>query len=122
MKVECIETLNVVDDGTPDPWLRVGREYVVLSIFENAEREKYYRIATHADGGFGSLGLFPSSAFKVTDESWPDTWVKEISNGDTSIAPKAWQRLGFWEDFYDGDRQAEDLFRDERDKILNCES
>jgi hypothetical protein len=61
---------------------------------------------------------FSLKRFQGNRRSWPDTWVKETSNGDISIAPKMWQRLGFWEDFYDGDRQAEDIFRDERDKIL----
>lgn len=122
MIVKCISTSRSHEEGDSDPWLKAGREYVVLSIYENAQREKYYRLAAHDDGGFGSLGLFPSAAFDVVDSAWPHTWVEEIINGDISIAPKAWNRPGFWEEFYDGDRQAENTYRDEREKILKNES
>lgn len=122
MKVICTSIPDNDDILSLGSWLKIGREYVVLSIYENAQKKRYYRIAPHDDGGFGSLGLFPSSAFEVTDGTWSQTWVEEAANDDISIAPKAWQRRGFWEDFYDGDRRAEDVYRAERDKILKHES
>lgn len=122
MKIKCIAVSESEENNFTDPWLTLGKEYIVLCIEKNEQMEQYYRIFTRNDGGFGSLGLFPSSAFEVTDSTWPPTWVEERVDGCISIAPKAWQRLGFWEDFYDGDRQAEDVFRTERDRILEHES
>ena len=122
MKVKCISIPGIQNDTVSSPWIKAGNEYVVLSIYENSQGEKYYRIAPHADGGSESLGLFLSHAFEVVDDAWPPTWVQETVNGDISIAPKAWQRLGFWEEFYDGDRQAEDVYKEEKDKILKYEN
>lgn len=118
MIIRCISLQEsggqIVDSS---PWLKVGREYIVLSIEDNSQGERYYVIEPHS-GHLDSLGFFPSLDFEVIDESWPEAWVEDSSGGETSIAPKEWQRAGFWEEFHDGEKQALDSYREERDRIL----
>ena len=118
MIVKCISLLDASGQTVDSsPWLKLKKEYVVLGIEENSLREKCYLVETRS-GKLETLGFFSSLAFKIVDKSWPETWVKESINGEISIAPRSWQRTGFWEDFYDGESQAVDTYRKERDKIL----
>ena len=118
MIVKCISLPGsgeqIVDSS---PWLKVGREYIVLSIEENSQGDRYYAIEPHS-GNLDSFGFFPSFAFEVIDENWPEAWVEDSSGGEISIAPKAWQRAGFWEEFHDGEKHAVDTYREDRDRIL----
>jgi hypothetical protein len=122
MIVRCISLSSATgDEIDSSPWLKVGTEYVVLSIEENAQGERYYVLEPHL-GHSDSVGFFSSLGFEVVNESWPLAWIEERANGEISVAPKAWQRAGFWEDFHEGDLQAQCDYREERDKIRRCQA
>lgn len=119
MIVKCTSLQSATGHGMDEsPWLKVGREYVVLSIDENSQGERYYAIEPHY-GHIDSLGFFSALGFEVIDKNWPQSWVEESVDDEISIAPKAWHRAGFWEDFHDGSLQAVSQYEEEKDKIMN---
>ncbi|MFC4500639.1 MULTISPECIES: hypothetical protein [Streptomyces] len=64
-------------------------------------------------------GLYDSRLFEVTDGSVPQHWaVSHAASGDITLGPEKWERAGFWDDFFDGERWAVDLYQSEKNKSL----
>ncbi len=51
--------------------------------------------------------LYPARIFRITDSREPDDWVSETGDaGERYAYPSALNGAGFFEDFFDGNRQA----------------
>jgi hypothetical protein len=121
MKVRCIKLLN--SDKLPvktSPWLRLDKEYYVMSIRISLENEKKYTIISNdTDPGFVTMGLHHSECFEITSTKTPSNWNTQISlDGSITISPRSWQTPGFLERFYDCDKGAYEIFEHERDLII----
>ena len=45
--------------------------------------------------------------FKTTSTRIPHVWDIHLDqDGNLTLAPPAWQRRGFWEEYFDGDERA----------------
>ena len=118
MKVVCT---RVRDNGSGEwvqqsLWLTVGKEYVVLEIGFSAsvEDKVYYRIIGDAHESKKNPSLFSSDQFVVVDGTMPKSWaVCQNENLYVYIGPTCWHAPGFWDDFYDGDPTAEQIYRRE---------
>jgi hypothetical protein len=104
MRVVCIDLVNQVtgENETVSPWLRLHAEYEVLEVYCSPSRRVKLRIV--ADDA-ETPALFDSAMFMTIDDSLRPSWVASIrEGGELRIGPLSWMREGFWEDFFDGNR------------------
>jgi hypothetical protein len=66
--------------------------------------------------------LFDLSDFEVVDGILPSNWIADSSDETFELTPKSWTEPGFWERFFDGDPEALNTFRNERQTIVDCGS
>lgn len=105
MRVRCASIPGWDSENRPEssPWLTVGAEYLVLDILARPVGRTDLHIITDVRGEFG---LFPSSSFVSVDDRIPASWVARIDeHGVLRLGPPEWLRPGFWESYYDGDRE-----------------
>jgi hypothetical protein len=79
--------------------LTVGRAYEVLGIEADS-----YRMLTDedADHGPNEPVLYEPECFQVIDASEPAFWVSELGeDGERYAYPVPWNRVGFFEDYFD---------------------
>ena len=56
--------------------------------------------------------LYPSSLFTVVDDQWPDDWVVLYDeDGERYVSPAVFSEPGFFEDYFDGKKEAISIFR-----------
>jgi hypothetical protein len=121
MKVRCVRIFD--SRGNPieqSGWLTVGRVYLVLSVIFSGESEPRLRLV--GDGNNG-LALFRWDEFEIVGSIIPPTWI--IFPGPKSLiqlAPEPWTHPGFWERYYNQDRDAIAIFEQERKKIAEFDS
>lgn len=96
MKVIPLTTENEFWSLTP------GKEYVVIGLDHES-----YRILDDK----GEPILFPKEGFEVADDTIPQNWIWDRVNEDEYYAgPKELETTGFYEDYFDGKREAVELF------------
>lgn len=118
MKIECVEGFDLGPEKF-SPWLTVGKVYHVLSIERGADGECWFRIQTgQGDRGSSSVGLFRAENFRLVSSHRPSMWVDKENNGALQSSPESWQKVGFWEAFYDNDDETLANFEMERMAIV----
>jgi hypothetical protein len=66
-----------------------------------------------------SLGWFDSEGFVTTDGAIPSNWTAKVSeSGTLEIAPATWHVEGFWEAYYNGDSEAQQVYTEELKMVL----
>jgi hypothetical protein len=82
--------------------LTPGREYVVIGVDHES-----YRVVDDK----GEPILFPKEGFRVVDDAIPQDWVWDRQGDDEYYGgPAALQIPGFYEDFFEGQREAVEQF------------
>jgi hypothetical protein len=84
------------------PGVRIGEEYPVLEVLAAPPRILFRlpdRSARRDE--IGSPGLWDAAMFEVVSGRMPSCWVTGLNDGRLTLAPREWQRPGFWEDFFD---------------------
>ncbi|MFE4369112.1 hypothetical protein ACFRMN_12865 [Streptomyces sp. NPDC056835] len=84
------------------PGIHIGEEYQVLEVLANRTRVMF-RIPPRADSwdSVDTPGLWDAAMFEVVSDRMPACWVAGLNDGGLTLAPKEWQRPGFWEDYFD---------------------
>ncbi|MFI8817355.1 MULTISPECIES: hypothetical protein [unclassified Streptomyces] len=102
------------------PGIRVGVEYPVLEVI-TTQRQVLLRIPERSDVMVerDSPGLWDASMFTVVNGRMPDCWEAGLEDGRLTLAPKAWQRPGFWDDYFDGEPSAGDEYERLRTEIIS---
>jgi hypothetical protein len=102
--VRCVQIISpatgaVVSDH---PSMRVGVEYPVLEVLTTAN-QVLLRIPDQLDTREyrDSPGLWDAAMFTVVSSRMPTCWVAGLEDGRLTLAPREWQRAGFWEDYFD---------------------
>ncbi|MCF3136649.1 hypothetical protein [Streptomyces olivochromogenes] len=105
MIVRCIQIISPATGKvvTDHPAIRVGAEYPVLEVSTTARRVEL-RIPELLDTTDyrDRPGLWDAAMFTVVSSRMPSCWVAELEDGRLTLAPREWQRAGFWEDYFDG--------------------
>jgi hypothetical protein len=87
------------------PWLTLGSEYVVLSLYVSTEGKRGVEIRLIPDEGGRINALFDLADFEITDPRPSAQWRVAIHDGDLHLEPEAWMVPGFWSVFF-GDEPA----------------
>ena len=105
MRVRCDQAK---DSEGGDVGLTIGRVYEVLAI----EADWYRLLMDETDPLCPNEPLlFDPSCFSIVDDEEPACWVMEMGDdGDRYAGPERWGRVGFFEDFFDGDASAREQF------------
>jgi hypothetical protein len=114
MKVRCKNIYNEHTKRFEDTssWLTIGKEYVVLEVEVNSLEKTFYRLIGDNDNKMPAL--YNASQFEIVDGGMPKNWeVSQLSDGTLIICPKVWQEPGFWEDCYDHDPKALEIYKRE---------
>ena len=112
MKVKYIGSKS--DGGT---WLIVDKEYVVIEVFSSYKGKVFYRIISDDNN---SPILEKAVLFQIIDDKPAINWVIDYYEGRyLSFSPSAWGELGFWEDYFNFDKEAEQIFEAEKKIIFS---
>jgi len=121
MKIKCLKILdpNTGKELESSSSLTVGKEYVVLSIHvEDRDNTKFQILRDDHTPSFHN-----ANQFEVISSKIPNTWqIDFIPKSYLSLGPKAWSRPGFWDDYFDGDPEAEAIFDREKEVMFSEES
>lgn len=118
MKVKCIAIFDSYSGSALEksPWLTVGTVYSVLSVFVAEEKPAEYRLL--ADDGF-TPGMYRADQFELVSNVIPANWVVNFEAGlYFELAPRAWLKDGFWEEYFDGNPIAIESFESEKNEIF----
>ena len=64
--------------------------------------------------------LADSRQFKTISNDIPSGWIVNLpKEGFIELAPQKWTRLGFWEDFFNGEQEALNDFEEEKNKMMS---
>ncbi len=121
MKVRCQQIINEHTQQQQDtsPWLTVGKEYIVLAIEVYPTKNLYLLVD---DSSNQAPHLHNAKQFQVVTHHIPSNWI--VNSGDleiVTIGPKAWQASSFWEECYDGDLKALEIYKREASIIYEEE-
>ena len=120
MKLRCLSIVSPVDGSqrAESAWLRVGHEYVVLTLLIDASGRVKVQILDEDQ----TPSYWQGEMFETSDESLPRNWVARLDpRGLLEFAPRDWLRDGFWEDYFDGVAEAEALYERELSIIVGDE-
>jgi hypothetical protein len=85
------------------PRLRVGEEYVVLSVLVDRSLWTVGLQLLEREGDRGSW--YPAAMFERVSTRIPSNWVVQLwTDGSLHLAPEPWLRPGFYEGYVDGER------------------
>lgn len=120
MKVKCI---NICNERTKEhintsPWLTIGKEYLVLEMSVYPGKKILYRLPSDENN---SPVLFDSAQFEVVSGKIPTTWVIDQSKYSLTLSPLVWKKSGFWEDVFNYEDSAIEIYKKEARKILEEE-
>lgn len=108
--------------GTPvedHPRLRLGDEYVVLSVLVS---DWLWQVGLQLLEG-DRWGWYPAGMFETVSAAIPSNWVTQLdSEGSLRLAPEAWLQPGFYEGYVNDERNgpaARQIFERERAIILD---
>jgi len=121
MKVKCIKIYNehTKEYQEKSSWLTIGKEYIVLAI-EIRQDKVLFLIASDSNE---QPVLQNAIQFEVLSKKIPSTW--RILPGALelfTLEPKAWQEPGFWEDCYDHEPGALEIYKREARVIMEEEN
>jgi hypothetical protein len=113
MKLRCV---RIIDEKTGriqerSPWLTVGKVYHALSVFLDERKTLLVRMV--GDDGV-TPALYGLDQFEVVSPKISSSWVIDWHDGVFQLAPARWLTPGFWERYFDGEREALLMFDEER--------
>lgn len=120
MRVHCTsnEFSTIGDVNAVDHELTIGEEYTVLEVISGHTFESpSYRLL---DDSKNSPALHLSRNFEISDTQIPANWgIKLVPPDVIWLGPISWQKNGFWESFFDGERWAKTEYEQELAIILS---
>lgn len=122
MKVKCINIYNerTQKNEATHHRLTIGSTYVVIEM-EIYPNKIFYRLV--GDGLDQSPTLHNAIQFEVLSGKIPSNWaLSQLNPGELIIGPAAWKSLGFWEDCFESDLTALEIYKREARIILGEES
>ncbi len=108
MLVRCEFIISPPSGGAlpADAWLKAGSEYLAVGIVVDPGRQIDLRVVDDS----GEPSLWPMAMFTVVDGHLTPEWAVLDRAGALVIEPKEFLRPGYWERYWDRDREARRLF------------
>lgn len=100
MIVRCVKIISPIEDEgevVEYPGIRVGALYTVLEIGAGPDLF-WIRIWDEDQEDPGSL--WDPEMFETVDSRMSSRWTASLDQGYLRFAPQAWQRPGFWDDYF----------------------
>lgn len=113
MKVKCKQIINehTQQQQNTSAWLTIGREYIVLAIEVYSTKTLYLLVD---DSSNQAPHLHDAKQFEILSHRIPSNWNINPGNLEIiTIAPKIWQKSTFWEECYEGDQAAIEIYKRE---------
>lgn len=120
MKVKCIKIYNEHKQEYEEKcsWLTIGREYIVLAI-EIRQNKVLFLIPSDSNE---QPVLENAIQFEILSKKIPTSW--QITPGMIelfTIEPKSWREPGFWEECYNHEPKALEIYKREAQIIMEEE-
>ena len=124
MEVRCVKIINTYtgkDEGLSNGWLTVGNIYLVISVIINLQNDQNSYIRVESDDDMKPV-LVNILNCEFVERSIPANFgiYSYPDKKRVDLEPRAWQeyksgrgQYGFWEDFFDDEYAAVDLYRKE---------
>lgn len=101
--------------------LTIDKEYVVIELLSSVKKGVSYRLV--GDNQDGSPAVFWATEFEIVSDRVPTNWTLTIKkNGLIVNGPASWRKSGFWEDCYDHEPQALEIYKREARIIMEEEN
>jgi len=120
MKVKCTKLIDEQSEEVikNSSWLTVSKEYHVLSI--NIQYGSSVKFQVISDNG--TPAFHNANQFKIVSDLIPDNWVVDFdSDGFLKFEPKEWKASEFWEQYFDGEPEAVQLFNFVKEELQSLE-
>lgn len=120
MRVKCKNIYNERTKKFEDKnsWLTIGKEYTVLEVRVYSQDKILYRMV--GDNANKMPALYAVSQFDVIDGRVPTNWkIKQPKDDILVMGPEIWQEPGFWDNCYDADPKALEIYRREAKIIFD---
>jgi hypothetical protein len=101
--VRCVQIISPVTGEvvSDHPSIRIGAEYPVLEVLAGKDRMLFRLPDQDAyPDEYESPALWAADMFVVVSERIPGCWTAELTDGVLTLAPREWQRIGFWDDYF----------------------
>ena len=121
MKIRCVRFLNESSGCEQEScsWLTIGKTYSVLSLNCDWSGKLKYRLI--GDDNI-TPALHDAQQFETISSVIPSNWIVIAnSNRGFQMLPESWSRIGFWEEYFNCDSNAVEIFNKEMKIILNSE-
>ncbi len=118
MKVKCIKLISPHTQEIIEscPWLTIGRIYHVLEV--SFEQKGVLKFRFLGDDKI-TPALHDAQQFELVSNKIPEEWcVKFVPDSFLELTPKAWAYDNFWEDYFNGEPEAERIFLEVTKKIV----
>jgi hypothetical protein len=117
MKVRCTKLLDTLGNPqTSSAWLTIGKVYHVLSVVQDTRGQWLLRLVTDSQS---DVGLFPLEQFEMVSARIPDSWIVTWNEeGVFELTTAAWNEPGYWDRYFDNERDAQITFEREMMRIV----
>lgn len=103
MKVKAKSNIHTDDiDGLENEDITIGEVYSVIGI-----EGDYYRLVNDVKEPV----LYPKILFDIIDPDIPDNWLKTEYEGELFLGPIETSRAGFYEDYFDGNKDNINIYK-----------
>lgn len=119
MKVRCIKLVNPNTGRSEESnsWLSIGKTYHVMCL--SIEPGQVCKLRLIGDDN-RTPALHDIRQFELISSFIPPSWVVNfLLNGYVEFGPAIWNEKGFWEQYFDDDSKAIQIFEEERKKIID---
>jgi hypothetical protein len=121
MKVKCKNIFNVFKNEFEQESysLTIGKEYVVLEVSISPNHSVYFRLICDNDG---MPALFDSKQFDITSNKISSEWIVRSGNMDCIKFSSPFWTTEFWDNLYDGDNEALEVYKRVAKRIVDDEN
>lgn len=112
MKVRCTALISPINGESlvSSPWVHVGGEYLVVGVAAVPEGRVTLQIIEDSQ----QPSWWDSAMFDTTDPHVPSNWVAEVNEeGVVTLGPARWMVPSFWENYFNREPTAIEIYAEE---------
>jgi len=98
------------EKGRRNGWITIGKIYLVLEMDFRPDGLVYRLTPDNTS----TPPLFEAYFFEVVDGRLPPNWIGSTKYKFLSICPSSWLYDGFWEDYFNDQEEAVEIFEREK--------